>query len=277
MTDDKKSIQKHYGTGDIGTTIKDAFEEAGIAIKSHADTATFDEFHIRGREATVEMAKLAELHEGMEVLDLGSGVGGPARMLAAEYGCMVTGVDLVQEYCDIATNLTEMVGLGDKAKFVQGDVTQLEFEDNSFDVVWTEHVTMNIQDKPKMFSEIHRVLKPGGRYAFYEVTAGSEAPVIYPTPWANDSSISHMCTQEELKTMLSEAGFATDTWIDVTQISYEWFDTMAKAIREHPDNAPTKLGLNLLMGSGTPQKFENVARNLKEDRVNVVQSILMPS
>lgn len=274
MTDKKSSVQEQYGTGGIHDTIKDAFEKAGISIKSHEDTATFDEFHIRGREATVEMAKLANLQDGMTVLDLGSGVGGPARMLAAEYGCIVTGVDLVEEYCEIATNLTKIVGLSEQVKFLQGDITKLEFPDNSFDVAWTEHVTMNIEDKPKLFSEIRRVLKPGGAYAFYEVTAGARTPVIYPVPWANDYTISHMSTQEELMQMLTEAGFSVQVWKDVTQISYEWFDLMLKAIKQHPKAAPTPLGLNLLMGSGTPEKLANVARNLKQDRINVVQAIL---
>ncbi|MBW2560940.1 MAG: class I SAM-dependent methyltransferase, partial [Deltaproteobacteria bacterium] len=238
----------------------------------HGDTASFDEFHIRGREATRELAKLAEVHKGMTVLDLGCGVGGPARTLAVEFGCRVWGIDLLDEYCRCAALLTERVGLAEMVTFRQADMTALPFEDGDFDAAWTEHTIMNIEDKGKLFAEIRRILRPNGTFALYEICEGSASPPHFPLPWASDQSISFLAGQDALREMLREAGFEEVLWRDVTEKSLEWFRGVVAAIKPRKDDAP-RLGLNLLMGKTAADKSKNIIRNLKEDRIRVVQGV----
>jgi len=272
MKEYERSIIDHYGQADLDTRILEACERAGRQIARHGDTESFDEFHIRGREATRELAKLAKLHEGMTVLDLGCGVGGPARTLAAEFGCRVWGIDFVEEYCRCAAMLTERVGLSEMATFRQADMTALPFEDQSFDAVWTAHTIMNIEDKGKLFAEIRRALRPNGTFALYEICEGSASPPHFPLPWASDRSISFLVGQDALRKMFREAGFEEVLWRDITEASLEWFRGVVAAIRTRKEGTP-KLGLNLLMGPNAADKSKNIIRNLQEDRIRVVQGV----
>lgn len=272
MKKHEQSIIDHYGREGLDIHILEACERAGRQITGHGDTESFDEFHIRGREATRELAKLAELREGMVVLDLGCGVGGPARTLAAEFGCRVWGIDLVDEYCTCAAMLTERVGLSDMVTFRQADMTDLPFEDQAFDAAWTEHTVANIEDKGKLFTEIRRVLRPGGIFALYEICEGSASPPHFPLPWASDASISFLVDQDALRGMLREAGFEEIIWRDITEVSLEWFRGVVAAIKTRKGGAP-KLGLNLLMGKTAADKSKNIIRNLQEDRIRVVQGV----
>lgn len=199
MSEYKKSINEHYIRDNLGKTILAAYESAGKDINSltREDISTFEEFHIRGRIATRELGQLAELTEGMKVLDIGSGVGGPARTLAAEFGCEVVGLDMVEEYCNTAEMLTGKVGLSDKVTFRRGDMLDMPFEDSTFNVVWSQHVTMNIEDKQRLFREIRRVLRPGGIFVLYEIIAGPTSPIHFPVPWAGDTTINFLVTPEE--------------------------------------------------------------------------------
>jgi ubiquinone/menaquinone biosynthesis C-methylase UbiE len=267
------AIQDHYGHKDLGDRILSALAGAGKEIRSPADTSTFDEFHIRGLEATLEIGRLAELKQGMTVLDLGSGIGGPARTMAAEFGCRVTGIDLVDEYLRTAEMLTGMVGLGDRVTFKKGDMTDLPFGSGSFDRAFTIHTQMNVREKSKIFSEVLRVLSPGGQFAIYEICAGSNSPVHFPVPWANDPSISFLITPAELRDMLVRAGFREHEWLDMSAKSLEWFRSEMEAHASAPEDAPPPLGLNLIMGPDFAKKLGNVYKNLKEDRIRVVMGV----
>ena len=161
-----------------------------------ADLAMVDEFHIRGRKATLELGEKMNLNAGSHVLDIGSGLG----TLADVYGCQVTGIDLTQAFCDAATAMSDWVGLGGRVSFKQGDATNLPFENRTFDAAMTIHVAMNIAAKDKMYLEARRVLKPGGIFAVYDVLQGEGGEVLYPVPWARDPSISHVATPDEMKT-----------------------------------------------------------------------------
>ena len=216
---------------------------------------------------------LASLKEGEVVLDLGSGVGGPARTIAAEYGCHVTGIDLVEEYCRTAEILTGMLGLGGSVTFRQGDMTDMPFEDGSFDRALTMHTQMNVEDKSKLFNEVSRVLKPGGLFALYEICAGPNSPLHFPVPWADDLSISFLIAPDELRGMLKDTGFGEIAWRDVSAPSLTWFQIQLELLSSVPKDAPPPLGLNLIMGPSFAEKFKNVFTNLKEDRVRVVQGV----
>ena len=172
-----------------------------------ADLVVVDEFHIRGRKATLELGEKMNLNARSHVLDIGSGLGGPARTLAETYGCRVTGIDLTQAFCDAATAMSDWVRLGDLVSFKQADATDLPFENRVFDAAMTIHVAMNIAAKDKMYMEARRVLKPGGVFAVYDVLQGEGGEVLYPVPWARDPSISHLATPAEMKTLLSGGGF----------------------------------------------------------------------
>lgn len=275
MTAYKRSIETTYDRPDLESAILEAYEDAGIDTTrlTREDIATFDEFHIQGREATRTLAEHAGLSPGDRVLDVGSGVGGPARTLAADYDCSVTGIDLVEAYCRIARMLTERVGLDASVTFRQGNAVDLPFDDHAFDVVWLQHVGMNVEDKARLFAEFQRVLRPGGRLALHEICAGPGGKPHFPVPWADDTAINFLVTPNALSQLLSETGFEAKEWTETTAESLEWFRSKLDAMAKRPSDAPPPLGLNLLMGEETPVKLTNVARNLEEGRITVVRGV----
>lgn len=274
MSEYAESIAEQYGRAELEEKIFAAYRAAGVDTETltRDDIASFDEFHIRGREATRELARLAEVEPGTEVLDVESGVGGPARTLAAEFGCRVTGLDLTEEYVRVAELLTERVGLADRVNFEHGDAMEMPFEDDAFDLAWMQHTSMNVADKPRLFAEVRRVLRPGGRLALYEILAGSEESPHFPVPWADDPSVSFLASPEELQSLLARTGFEQVGRRDVTAESLAWFRETIEAVANRPPDAPPPLGLNLLMGETTAEKAENVVRNLEEGRIVVTQA-----
>lgn len=267
-----QAVISHYGVGDLGTRILEALRAAGKDIEHLApgDLAPLDAFHIRGRDASRELAALAQLEATHRVLDVGSGIGGSARYLAAEYGCHVTGIDLTEEYCRVATLLSERCGLAARTAFRAASALELPYADASFDVAWTEHVQMNVADKARFYGEIRRVLVPGGKLLFHDVFRGSAGEPYFPVPWAGDASISHLEAPEEVARLLQSLGLRQRHWEDVTAKSLDWFRALLErfATRGRPP-----LGLHLLMGADASHKFENLVRNLDEARIVVVQAV----
>ena len=177
-------VRDHYGTTSLVQRIDEALHRAGLAdgIIGWADLAPLDQFHVRGLGATRELAEALGIDAGAHVLDVGCGLGGPARLLAATYGCQVTGIDLSQPFIDAARMLTERSGLADRVTFLQADALDLPFADAFFDHVWTQHVGMNIADRAGLYAAIYRLLKPGGRLAIYDVVAGDGGRRFTPCP-----------------------------------------------------------------------------------------------
>ena len=231
-----ESINRYYGQPDLSANILAALQRAGKDLNAltRNDLAPFEEFHLRGRAATMELANLAGLSEGMAVLDVGSGIGGPARTLAAEFGCQVTGLDLTEEYCRAAEMLTGRVGLSDKVTIRQGDALDMPFDDEAFDLVWMQHMAMNIEDKERLFGEIRRVLRPGERLALYEIFAGSITPLHFPVPWASDPAISFLVSPTEARQLLAAAGFRELVWTDVTGESIDVLRQLGAAAQSAP-------------------------------------------
>ncbi|WP_373501286.1 cyclopropane-fatty-acyl-phospholipid synthase family protein [Desulfococcus sp.] len=270
----EQAIKDHYSRENLSDNIRKALVRTGETVSSHADTEAFDEFHIRGREATRALADLAGLTAGMRVLDLGCGIGGPARTLAAEYGCVVTGVDLVEEYVRAAEMLTAQVGLSDRVDFRHGDMAALPFDPSSFDAVWTVHTTMNVENKTDLFAGMGRVLKPGGLLVLYEVCAGAASPPYYPVPWASDDAINFLVSTDELKRLLGASGFLELAWQDVSQVSLDWLNRAIAARKAAGKGAgPAKVGLGVVMGETAAQKSGNMVRNLEEDRIRLIQGV----
>jgi ubiquinone/menaquinone biosynthesis C-methylase UbiE len=272
MSGDESAISQHYGSSDLGERILAALERVGIDLSNLTvdDLAPVDEFHIRGRAATEELASLADIGPSEMVLDVGSGVGGTSRFLASSVGCQVVGLDLTEEYCRIATMLTEKVGLGHRVRFQQGSALDMPFPDNSFDVVWTEHVQMNIAGKRVFYDEIRRVLKPGGRLAFHDIFSGPRQGLTFPVPWASDASISHLVGLEKLKSILGDLDFEPLHWLDKTDASIDFFNEVLPNIDQ---NGWTPLSLHLLVSEDPTPKFANVLLNLEGDRLRVIEAV----
>jgi ubiquinone/menaquinone biosynthesis C-methylase UbiE len=267
--DYEKSLTNHYSRPNLNRHISEALEKAGRQIASYKDAISFDQFHMRGQEATRELAGLAALGPEHHVLDLGCGIGGAARLLSAEFGCRVTGLDLIEEFVQTATELTRKAGLADRVCFRAGNMLDLPFEADAFDVVWSQHTLMNIEDKSKLLSQTRRVLRPYGRLALYEVAQGSQLPIHYPVQWATDASLSFLLPADQLKTTIEEAGFKSLHWQEVTEECRHWFQNIVAKMTPRPAAAPPPLGLNLVIGPTTAEKARNTARNLEEARIRV--------
>ena len=180
-------IETHYGgSGDLAARIRNSFIAAGKDVErlTTMDLAAVDEFHIRGRQATLELADRMKLTQGCHVLDIGSGLAGPARTLAETYGCSVTGIELSQSFCEAATMISDWLGLSGKVRFVHDDATNQPFDPASFDAAMTIHVAMNIPAKDTLYASAKQALKPDRMFAVYDVLQGEGGPVLFPVPWA---------------------------------------------------------------------------------------------
>jgi len=266
-------VTAHYsGGGGLAEAIAGRFKDAGrdLGALTTTDLATVDEFHIRGRAATLELGARMRLRDDSQVLDIGSGLGGPARTLAERYGCHVTGIDLTAAFCDAAEALTGWVGLADRVTFRQGDATDLPFEKDRFDAAMTIHAAMNIAAKDKVYANAKRVLKPGGVFAVYDVLQGEGGDVFFPVPWAREPSISHLVTPEEMVTLLTDAGFKISHVHDSTEESQVWFEEMF----ERMANAVTPpVTFKIFLGEDLPVMARNQVRNLTDRRIRTVSYI----
>jgi ubiquinone/menaquinone biosynthesis C-methylase UbiE len=269
-------INAHYGRPGLGDLILDGLRAAGKDPDrlSPEDLAPVDQFHIRGKEATLELAGLAGLRAGQQVLDVGGGLGGPARTIAAEMGCQVTVLDLTEEYCQVGAMLTARTGLQDRVRFQHGSALEMPFADSSFDAVWTQHSSMNIAAKERLYAEIHRVLRPGGRLAMHEIMAGPVQPIHFPVPWAPEAAISFLQAPEEIRSLLKRTGLAEIAWVEVSGPSLEWFRERVAPLSAAGTAALPPLGLHLLLGPIFGPAFQNQVRNLAEQRIAVLEAVL---
>lgn len=199
-----------WNRADLAAVLQGILRASGRPIDelSVADLAPLDQFHAGGREATLSLARLLAPQPGTRVLDVGGGLGGPARTLAAEFACVVTVVDLTPDYLEAGAMLTKLVGLAEHVQFDFGDALDLPYPPGSFDVVWTQNSGMNISDKAALYAGFRRVLRPGGRLATQEPVSGPNGPPIhFPLMWADDPGLSHVGTAEELVATITGAGF----------------------------------------------------------------------
>ena len=166
--------------------------------------------------ATQELTALLEPRPGEAILDIGSGLGGPARWIATKFGCAVTGVDLTEEYCDAARELNAACGLADRVRIMEGSALALPVPDASFDRAYSHNAVMNIADKAGVYREAFRVLRPGGRLVLAHINAGPNAPVeFFPVGWASVPENSFLATDEETRRDLAAAGFDIVTFRDM--------------------------------------------------------------
>jgi SAM-dependent methyltransferase len=255
-------VVNHYTSEDLGQRIINALEQVtgGNRPPTIDDLAPVDEFHIGGRSATARLFEQVGLSSDDRVLDVGSGIGGTSRFVAQTFGCQIEGIDLTPEFCEVATQLSELVGLGDKVTFQSGSALNMPFEDESFDAAYMLHVGMNIEDKATLFSEVNRVLRPGGKYAVYDVLRGSgEGTFQFPVPWATESEESFVASADEMTGLLQDAGFEINTVTDRTDSALEFFASLTP----NTGDTPPPIGLHLILGPDAKTKLGNMVINVK--------------
>ena len=260
------NVSAHYTSGDLLARLEARLREEGFdpARPTFEALAPYDHFHGRGLEATEDMASLLEVSATDHVLDIGSGLGGPARHLARRSGCRVSGIDLTAELCDVARHLTALLGLADRVSFEQGDALTMPFADATFDGAWSMNVSMNIADKRALYREIHRVLRPGARLCLSEIVQGSGEAPDYPTPWARTASSSFLATADETRTNLVASGFTIESLRDTTEASLD-YAARSRAVVE-AGGKPLHRAISLIHGALGAQIMANTGRALREGR-----------
>jgi len=220
--------------------------------------AAVDHLHSGGLKTTRDQAQRLSLSAESRVLDIGCGTGDPARYLASTYGCHIEGIDLTPEMVETGRVLTERCGLSGHINLQVGNALDLPFPDASFDVVWCQNVTMNLEDKAGFLSGVYRVLKPGGVFTSTEFSTGPGGEMIFPVMWAYDASMSFLETEDKMRAQFAAAGFQIRDWINYTDEVIAWLKQLGS-----PDN---KLTTQLVFGDDTAMRAKNGARNMEEKR-----------
>jgi sarcosine/dimethylglycine N-methyltransferase len=268
MTDVLDEVRDHYRATGLTEQLKAALAVIGPENQrlTPQQLAPLDQFHTRGLAATIELAKLAEIDAGSLILDVGSGIGGPARFLAATYGCQVTGVDLSEPFVDAARYLTDRTGLSRQVSFQTASALELPFGQGRFTVVLLQHVAMNISDRAQLYREIRRVLKPRGRFATFDVVANSGEP-HYPLPWARTRATSFVLSATATRKAIETAGFRTLAWQDDTEAAKVWFAQLRAS------GPPPSPNLGTVMGPDFAQVAANLGRSLLDGRVGILTAV----
>lgn len=271
LYEERHHIVDHYHQEKLIETIEKILADRH-AIDSLAmpDLAAFDEMHVGGREASLSLARKARLQAGDLLLDVGCGVGGPSRMLSHGFGMRVVGLDLTASYCRIASALSQAVKGSVPLGFINGDALALPFKPAIFDVIWTQHCSMNISNKEGLYHEFKRILQKGGRLLIHDIVQGVQSPVLYPTPWAMSSENSFLQSKESLGKTLQNAGFKVDHWEIISEQALEWYARMkASKFKRKPPLFSQKL----LFGDALPMMAGNMRKNLQEHRIEVLEAI----
>ena len=259
-------IEAHYSVSDIETRILTALRAAGLDPEQRLtpeELGALDHFHTGGYRASMRLLELSQIQAGDRVLDIGAGLAGPARMLAVSPGCNVDCIELSPDYCTGAKLLNRLTCLEDKVKIYEGSALDQPFPGDTFDAAWMQNVGMNISDKRKLYKEIYRVLKPGGRFAFQEMTAGESDVSYFPLPWATDPSDNFLVSIEEMQSLLDESGFVS-----------VFFEDASSAQPAGAPEPPAKEQLSLsTYVDDLALKAENAMRSVKENQIRLVRAV----
>ena len=268
MTDVPDGVRDHYRATGLTERLKAVLTTFGPEDQrlTPSQLATLDQFHTRGLAATVDLARTAGITADMSVLDVGSGIGGPARFLAATYGCQITGVDLSEPFVDAARYLTERTGQSGQVSFQTASALELPFDDGRFDVALQQHVAMNISDRARLYREILRVLKSGGKFATFDVVLNSGDP-HYPVPWARTPATSFLLTAAATREAIEAAGFRMLAWQDDSEAAKAWIAQVRASGPPDPAN------LGVVMGPDFAQLAANLGRNLLEGRLGILTAV----
>jgi ubiquinone/menaquinone biosynthesis C-methylase UbiE len=260
------SVSQHYTHGSLESAILAALKAAGKDPDklAHGDLAGVDEFHIGGRQATMDLAAQIDLPSGARVLDIGCGIGGASRFFASERGWRIDGIDLTPEYVEVARRFSARLGLGDVVSYREASATSLPFSGATFDGAYMLHVGMNIADKKSVFAEVKRVLKPGGVFAIYDVMRESDEKFVYPVPWSSEPSTNAIDFAATYKKLLADAGFKVEKERSRRAFAIDFFQKLRERMAEiQAKGGPPPVGLPILMGASTPQKVANMVTLLQ--------------
>jgi ubiquinone/menaquinone biosynthesis C-methylase UbiE len=269
MTDTLADLRDRYGSAGLVGRLKAALVVLGPEERrlTPQDLAGLDQFHTRGLAATAELAEMAGVTASMSVLDVGSGLGGPARYLAAACGCRVVGVDLSEPFIEVARYLTLRSGQDARVSFEVASALDLPFGERKFDAVLLQHVAMNILDRTRLYAEIRRVLTPQGRFATFDIVSAGAGEPHYPLPWARTAATSFLMTAEATRAAVEAAGFRTFAWRDDTEAGKAWLAEL------RANGPPPALNLGVVMGPDMAQAVQNLGRSLMEGRLGVVSAV----
>jgi SAM-dependent methyltransferase len=262
-------LEAHYSARDIEARILAGIRAAGLNPEqrlSPEELGALDHFHTGGLRASRELLEVAQIRAEDRVLDIGAGLAGSARLLASAVGCRVDCIEMSPDYCAGAALLNRLTGLEDRIKVHQGSALDLPFADGSFDIVWMQNVGMNIADKRKLYAEVRRVLKPGGRFAFQEMTVGKAATSYFPLPWATDPSDNFLVSAEEMQSVLGEGGLIAELFEDTSDAH------LSRTVANATPAAPGQLGLAVFV-ENLAQKAGNARRSLEEGQVRLVRGV----
>lgn len=261
----------HYGRGGLLERLSVALRSDG-ADPEHPTVealAPYDQFHGRGLEATRDVAALMPAGPADHLLDIGSGIGGPARYFAQHFGCRVTGIDLTPEFCEVARHLTRLLGLQDHVAFEIGDALAMPFAAGTFNGACSMNVSMNIADKPRLYREIHRVLRPGGWLVLSEIARGDDGEIDYPMPWAGSRDQSSLASAQQTRQGLAEAGFDVVTWRSTREESLA-FGARSRALVERGEKPPHR-AVMLMSAEFATAAMANFARALAQVRIDPIE------
>lgn len=266
-------VESHYTTGSLIERIRRGLEQAGIDSDrpTAADLKPVDEFHIGGAAATEELLAQLPLDPHLSVLDIGSGIGGTARLIAERVGCRVTGIDLTREFVETATTLTALVGMDDRVAFQQGSALEMPFEEDSFDLATLIHVGMNIEDKHRLMAEAARVLRPGAHFAIYDIMRTAGGDLTYPLPWAETADTSSVASPDSYRAAAEGAGFSVVSTRDQRQSAIDFFE---KRQAVEAAGEPPPLGQQILMGENAPTKIANLVHDVSAGALAPFEMVL---
>ncbi len=267
-----KAISDHWATGDVYALVVSALNKMskpldGLTVE---DLAPVDHFHARGLPATIELADRLPIEAGQQIVDIGCGLGGPARYIAKRFQCSVNGIDITEPFVEAANKLTRLLHMESQVRIELGDAQRLPYPNASFDGAYAQHVTMNVEDRPRFFGEAYRVLKPGAFFALTEHGLGPTGNPHHPVPWSADGSRAYLVTPAQTRGMLQEAGFED---IVVEDTGAKYLAGYKMMIEKADRSALPPLGIHLLMGETALQKMRNAARNIEEGRTHPIQVV----
>ena len=271
--DDPSATSDHYSTGSLLAAIQAGMRSMGLTpdTVSVDDLGPVDEFHVGGRPATAELCEHLDATMDTKLLDIGCGIGGTARFIASTIGSDVTGIDVTSEYIDVARVLTGWTSLDDRVRFEVASALGMPFDDATFDGATQLHVGMNIADKAALFREVHRVLRPGGCFALYDIMRMTGDEITYPVPWASDASGSFV---DDLPTYVGEleaAGFDVVAQRERAAYAADFFAAMRAASIDA--EGPPPLGLHVIMGPDASTKVANMVTAIAAGTVAPVEVI----
>jgi len=267
------TIADHWAQGDVYPRILAALKaaEKDLAALTVEDLAPVDHFHARGFAATVELGDaLPPVAPDSHLLDVGCGLGGPARYFAQRFGCRISGIDLTGPFVEAGQRLTGLLGLDDRVELRVGDAQALPYDDETFDGGYAQHVTMNVPDRPAFFASAFRVLRPGGFLALTEHGRGPGRELHHPVPWSEDGSGEYLVTPEKTREFLQDAGFVD---IAVTDTGQDYLAAYRAMLSLADNGALPPLGLHVLIGPSAITKARNSVRNIEEGATRPIRVV----